>query len=235
MTYKRFSKRGRRYFMKYTGLHPELFRDVGYPAAKWLGKNLLSAGIPFLKKRLGLNTEYKRHNFSATGTSIPDTTSSSKVACMGIAQGATDDQRVGDSIRTKSIRIRMKIQRHASDTSLSTMIRLMLIKDKEIAGTTADLGDIFTSETVTGYKKDDYNVRQRYTVLRDKTVVLNKDENEIKFFTWYVPYDALVRYTGSASTNFGPNNVFLYYFSEDSDGTNLPTYDVEIETVYVDN
>lgn len=227
---------------KYRGVrYPKImdaFGPLKYQA--WAGRQIRRHGPKVMRwgyqqlKNM-LNVEYKRFNYTNSSVSIGGTTNGSKVPCMGIASGSGAQQRNGDSIRVKYIRIRALLKRNASDTSLSTAIRLILIRDSEISTTTADLGNIFTSETLTGYKQDGYNIRQRYHILKDKVFWLNKDENEGKMITWYIPYNRVVRYTGTAASDYGPNNVFLYYFSQESDGTNLPEMDIEIETVYIDN
>ncbi len=232
------------YKKRYNNCYKRKYKRNTYPRAKrsnttktWgdLAWSMTPYALKGLKLALGLNTEKKLLQNSYGPVAIPDTSNGSLIALTNVAQGDGEVQRNGNAIRANWISARVKVKRHGDDASLSTMVRFMVIRDNRCNGSTTPLDEIMTQESMDGERLESYYVRTHYQILWDKVFVLNKDENEIKYFKFFLPFNEKVHYTGSASTNYGVGNVFLYYFSEHSDGTNLPTFDANTQLSFVDN
>ncbi len=118
------------------------------------------------KIRKLVNTEQKAYDSGNTSTSSYNGTIL-PIALM--AQGTTDNQRVGDSVLNKSIFIRGTVQRNTTDSS----VRFILFRDKQnTIASTADLMNN-TGSTYSPFEPFHKDNKKQFTILLDKTFVVD--------------------------------------------------------------
>ncbi len=106
---------------------------------------------------------------------------------QGITRGNNDITYTGNRIRVKSVFIKGKIEASAT-TYTNYKLILILDRDKNVGGVSATWEDVYTAQTIHGFRDTDST--KRFKILSTRTGRLIKDEdgttNDSKIINWYV-------------------------------------------------
>lgn len=135
-----------------------------------------------------------------------------------VAQGTSENNRVGDKVHATYIKLGATMAAHATE---NTTMRVMLIQDKLNQGTAPSAGDILEGTGVTGgYRSgicelnvDDFP--KRWRVLYDKTVrLVSGTASAVQVLKASAKINAPIWYSGSAGTDEGRNQIYLLLISD---------------------
>jgi len=151
-----------------------------------------------------------------------------------LAQGATNITRIGDKVKGCDIFVRSLWQMGSANTTQSN-IRYWIILDKEYNGQVSTpaapaYNEIFQSgSALTTFMNLDYS--KRFVVLKTRSFQLDRNGKSSIQFMDKVPINITMNYVGpfSGLANSKENQIFIYWISDDSTGTNQPT-DVTISS-----
>lgn len=186
-----------------------------------------------------LNTETKFYDSSVAQTPNNVTGTSNLLNAMG--QGASSEQRVGNSIRMKSVFFQGRVNIHASATS--STVRLALVLDRQANGaapsysSAAGGNGIYENATVDSWR--DMGNTKRYTILATRRIVVDSDDPEKTFLLKSkLPYAAgkVAYYPGVSAGSIGDistGSLYLFCFSDEV--TNVPSVDGRVRVRYLDN
>lgn len=188
--------------------------------------------IPYLVKGLSLvksmvNAEDKRHDVAS---SINPTTSGQIQPLLRIAQGSGSLQRIGNSILLKDIFVRYDTLINTS--ALNSVVRIILICDKQNDGATPTMSQIFQ----TGLYDSPMNIdnSKRFVVLYDRTHSLSSTGNQrvnnkvFKTLNFHTKYDGPT----DAITDMRDNQ--LYFIAVSSEASDFPTVNFYSRVKYYD-
>ncbi len=188
--------------------------------------------IKSIKKRL--NTEYKFHDVAANVTIVD--ASGVITQLSNIDQGLTDITRIGAQIKASFLDVRWNLFANASATT--TIVRLMLIEDKQTNQaiyTTADLLAVVTSlNSLVSHKNLDN--KYRFRILRDKSFNFSGPNGiTTKNGQWRIPLNKRIRYdnTGNGIANITSVSYSLLVIGNEV--TNDPNLIFQSRLSYVDN
>lgn len=177
---------------------------------------LASAIMPIVA---AINTEEKYLDNTASVT--PNLATPTITYLTGMAQGTSDITRIGDSVKAQFLQVRFYITPNFISQN-NNLVRIMLIVDKmasasmSIGTPTAAMLFASTSNPFSPINKDNGD---RFVILKDKVMALNSPTptaatspahgGDSRILKLNVPLDFHVRYSASAATDFGPNNILL--------------------------
>lgn len=96
----------------------------GYGVARVIAAGVTTAGLMVLKKQLGLNTENKNYDLSATATTTT-TLTGILAPTTSLVQGLTNNTREGNSLRITHWNIRMQITKNILQT-VGASVRIII-------------------------------------------------------------------------------------------------------------
>lgn len=206
---KRYGKKKAWYSKKYSALQ---IAKQAWKAAKYV-KSLV-------------NVEYKY--FDVLNTSLSPSTTGAIYPLTQIADGDTYNTRDGNSIKAVSIFQRMSYQLNSS--SDATFLRYILFMDNENQGSTPALTDVLES---LGYLSPLNHVNgTRFTVIRDKVLVLDKTFNA-KQMKVFVKCNNHIKWSGTNATDMKEGHIFMLLLSDEA--TNFPIVNVLSRLRFIDN
>jgi hypothetical protein len=191
-------------------------------------------GLNEIRKLINIETK-----FVDTGSSGSVDYSGTMLCVSQLAQGLTSTDRVGDSIKLQTIELRLLLA--ASATSTNTIVRVIMFRDLDGAGTAPTPANVL--ETVgsshaplSPYK---FNRRDRFGLLFDEVVTLQSvlaTGLSSTVIAWKVPHEGHVKYLGTtaASASDGKGSVYLLLVS-DLTASNLPTFRSYARLEYTDD
>lgn len=219
MPYKKYRKRrpGRKIVKK---------RGGGYlsTAAKALA-------LALMLKRM-INVEKK---FIESATSSAQSTSATVALLTGIAQGDTQNDRNGNSIKAQSVSTKYNVEMNSSATA--TQVRIMLVIDKNSNGAAPVLSDILdngvASNAVAHYNSD--TAGSRFLILHDKSYSLSINGSRTISGSCYSKLNHHVKFTSStgAQASCASGHLYLILWSDES--TNTPIITQSSVFRYTDN
>lgn len=184
-------------------------------------------GVRMLKGIVNSEKQYFDHTFSAQSVN----TAAPQIVCLNqIGQGDDVTNRKGNSILAKSIQGRL-------DWSLggtSSFCRAIIVCDMENIGSTpayTDVIDNTVSPLVAPLNKD---TASRWQVLADKVFTLDNVGQSVKMVNIYRKLHVHIKFTGTATTDFYKNSLFLLLFSSSS-SMNSDTVTGHFRLRYYDN
>jgi len=141
-----------------------------------------------------------------------------------LGQGVTSEaSRIGNAILGRSLSIKGTITM-SSAASIETMVRVMLVHDRNPNGTlptTSDILDTGSAHTIFAHYNID-NAGSRFKVLFDRVFTMNNSNKPKQFFSIYRKLNAVTKYLGTGAS-FGACASNHYYVCTSSDeGTNEP-------------
>lgn len=178
-----------------------------------------------------INVETK---WSDTSISLEPTTTGIVTLLTGIAQGATDVTRNGNSILSKSIDVKLTVNQHVSTSY--TICRMMLIIDKENAqGTAPTLAQLLQNVTPQDFLNQDNT--DRFVVLYSSLFIMRTGTNSsVRTIEFHKNLSDLhIRYDGTAATQANATQNHLYLILLSSEDTNKPIFSGKIRYKFMDN
>lgn len=171
----------------------------------------------------------------------------------GIANGVTDDDRLGDKIRMTSLQFRMTI-RNNIDASLINQVRIMVVRDRQANGTVPTYANspssglaILNNAVITAQQYAPYmhEASNRFKIYYDKTVVLNPmyveefnvstgettavGEVEV-YLSRYIKLGTIVKYSGTTvtSSSIATNSLWMVIVSNNNTNSPLITWGARV-------
>lgn len=184
------------------------------------GKDL-SARVSKIETQQRKMTEMKFHDVTSGGTF---STSNAVILSMGaIAQGLTDESRIGNSINVKSVAFRLEIV--GSNSASNSTYRVIVVKVKKDPIDQNEIIDTLAAN-VLGYRNTDYI--KDYKILYDNWGVLNNapywdatasavaySGQRVKK-DFYKQVNTVSTFDGTTSTTTAGNNYYTLLFTGDS-------------------
>ncbi len=150
-------------------------------------------------------------------------------ACV---QGDDFDQRDGRKVRFKSVSIKLHIRMHATPTS--DTLRIMLVIDKQPNEIVMVIGDLLNNTDPEGQRNLDQ--RKRFTILRDDTITLDTGQGILRMWEYYKKLDMITIYDDSNAgniTDITTNALYLVLFG--TEATNGMTIGRTTRLRFIDN
>ncbi len=181
-----------------------------------------------------LNVEYKQKSNAAQSLAITDTASA--VQLVALSQGDTAITRDGSQVKFTSLRFSYFIKIHAS--ALNTMVRVMIVHDKQTNQAQATATDVLQDSTPVDAIVSPYNIDNvsRFRILYDKVHGLSSvGSTSCVQRTIHKKLNLKVRYDGNAGnvTDLTQDSIFLILVSDEA--TNDPTISHQLRLRYLDN
>lgn len=146
-----------------------------------------------------------------------------EVLLNGIAQGADEDQRIGNLIFMDELLIRLHISNETTVKDRLSQMRVLVVYDTQSNGATVATSSVLNAVTLEA--QVNYDNECRYIVLVDEMVPLNTyggSATGVDVYHWFyekcVKLVMPVRYksTGSAITDINYGALYLLYFGPDA-------------------
>ncbi len=201
----------------------------GKKASGYLNTASKALNVALAVKKL-VNIEYK----STFVTFTADPNSSGSVQLLSsIAQGIDVDDRIGNKIRAKSLKLSGMVILHASATE--TQIRMVIIRDNNGSTTRPVITDLYNLADFRSnqLKIGDPQTNSRFTVLWDKFIMLDAVKQRSAQFKYSMSLDHHIYYSGPTTSDEGKGNIYLFIAS--SEPTNDPAVSAESQIYFIDN
>lgn len=133
------------------------------------------APVPQLYRR-GPRMEIKYVDNAATDDNFQLVGGSPFILLNGIVQGAGNNQRIGNKVSLKALRIKGQIINLA--TAVQTYARVLIVYDKQPNGALPTYASVMQTRdsagaaTNTAFSDPNFDNKERFTILRDTTIVL---------------------------------------------------------------
>lgn len=204
------------------------------PKSKWGGyANTAMKALTIASKVARLvNIETKEANKYNSGTITYNATIISMVD--QVAQGITDNTRVGDSIKVQKLTLKGKIQNTGSSAN-SQVFRLLLVNDKSNTGApSTDLFEDSGSNYAPWSKKNPDN-KYKTQVLYDSGIIntVGDTSSSVKIIDITVTPNMHVQYT--AGTQSVASNNLKWYLISDSASSATSSYLLTSSVFYTDD
>ena len=184
-----------------------------------------------------INVEFKESN-----TQVDENVGSnwSLQLLNGLQKGTNNTNRVGDSIKVKSIEVKSGTYLTSSFTGLYMRVRRIIFIDLQPnAGvpTQASLLENVLSDWTYAFKNLDN--KKRFVILKDDVVTMSPNTNAaIQFPDYYYKMNMHTAYDSSNSgdiTDISTNAIYIAYMSNSSSGTQDPSVISNQRIRYIDN
>lgn len=148
------------------------------------------------------------------------------VFLSGMTQGSADNNRIGDSIRPKSIRCRGLF----ADSAAVTQLRMLLVKDNDSNGLTPVISGATTAILTTFVPRSAFLTNQnkkRFTIMYDRYMTLTSITNGYSahpaFDTGVIKLSGLTTYINSGGTgaDAGKNQYYWVVLTDGADTLDL--------------
>lgn len=181
-----------------------------------------------------MNPEFKTIDKDVT---IPSVGTAINVQLLnGVQRGDDYNQRVGRSMRVKSIELNMLITKNPASTGYER-VRVILLLDKDPDSTTITNTEIFASITSQIISPRNLDNRNRLVMLKDWVYTLNKDGGPQSYNEQY--YRKLGFHTIYNNSNLGTiadiNENALYLIVVSDTGINTPSFTYYSRLRFLDN
>lgn len=218
MPYKKryYRRRKKKYYRKNIFWH-----RLGNKSKRWAS---YLGGLKALKY---LNVE-KKYN-DVTVSSNPSS-SGALSTLAGVGQGDTASDREGISVKWTSIHMQCSLIMHNSATH--TIVRMMILIDKQPNGSLASITDVLESADINSFNNK--NNAYRFKTLMNRKYTLNSEYPE-KSAKFNRKLSLHTRYTGSASSVSAINSNNIIFLIVSDEATNTPSVNLEFRLRFVDN
>lgn len=202
---------------------------VKFPRRKFFKRKKFVKKMRFSR----VNPEFKYADVSA-GTSI--TPVGSFILMNGIVQGTSAVARIGQRIIIRSIYVTILL--YGQTIQPYSMLRFLIVQDKQPNGAVFTLGSLFEVPTagVSTLSPLNYDNMRRYKILWDRHFVLNNTEVQEKYIKIYKKVFIPVEYNiNNAGTVADINKNSLYLLLLNTDNINVPSCTYYSRIRYVDS
>lgn len=186
--------------------------------------------VAYAVKKL-INVEYR--SITTDFTTDPST-AGAVVNLTAIAQGDDIANRQGNKIRAKHISVSGQVSLNGSATI--TQLRMMIVRDNNGSTTQPAITDLFTDVGTfrqNHNKLGDAQSNSRFSILFDKHILLDDQDRRQVAIKWSSSLDHHIFYSGTAATDEGKGNLYLFVAS--SEATNDPVLSVDAMVKFIDN
>lgn len=228
MSYRRYGRKvlnsaiGTGVGMAMRGVKNLIWRKTSSPFATKKYVSRISRKLHRLER--GYNKELKTHDV-AEDTLNPVTTPYVLPLTL-ISQGDTSLTREGLQIKPRHLQFKFLLNRSA-DSTIATVVRLILFADREQQGTVPAVADILESSAWSAWTEHD--TRPRFKIYRDWTIPLQgtlslPDSNNNQLYKGIIKFGKKAKIwfsgTGLTQASQGKNSLYLLMLSNET--TNYP-------------
>lgn len=205
-------------------------RSKGRGGMWYLDKASKALSVAYAVKEL-VNVERKKLDRVYSGN-ITSTQNTPIMNFTQIAQGDSDTQREGNSIKVVGITLNYGWRATSGSTSTASSVRVVLVQDnQQIADLAADYTDVFNLNNI--HSLLNRNTVGRFKILYDAIhIVSNANGTPGGNKKIYIPLQHHVRYNGNMNSDIQKGGIVLYALSDDAQGVSL---DIQARTSYIDN
>ncbi len=201
-----------------------------WPIYKAAGKQL-QRDVRSLKRLI--NVEFKFLDTQLTN--VASSTTPLITQLSNSAQGDTTVTRDGSQLKCLSIQLSYFMTMHTN--AVGSLVRVLLIKDKQTNQAIYTAGDVLTDTTaadslISPYNRDN---RKRFTIMYDKVHTLTGSGTEVRHVGRRFRQDQILRYDANAGdiTDLTQSSYSLMTVS--SEATNTPLFTMFARLNFVDN
>jgi len=187
------------------------------------------AGVSRLTKLINIETKvfHKYSSFNITNTPT--------VSCISLVpQGSDQGNRTGNSLKLQSFEMNYVLTINTSAT-INAIIRVMILRDLENAGSDPTPTDIFDLSTTAYISAMNYNNRERFSILYDKVSCLSVVNKELAFDSFKASQAGHIKFRGSATSSASNAEGALYLVAQSNATANYPTIEGEETFTYTDD
>jgi hypothetical protein len=187
------------------------------------------AGVNKLARLINIETKvfHKYSSFSITN--------SPTISCISLVpQGTDQGNRVGNSLKLQSFEMNYVLTLNTAST-INAIVRIMIIRDLENAGSDPIGTDIFDLSTQAYISALNFYNKDRFTILYDKVSTLSLVNKELVFDSFRTSQSGHIKYHGSATSSASNAEGALYLVAQGNAVTNYPTIEGEETFTYTDD
>lgn len=152
-----------------------------------------------------------------------------------IAQGVQSLQRIG--LKIKPVSLQYKLETLIDLSADTTVIRMIIFKDKQNNGTYPTVYDVLDNVTPTVMSWKEHDTKPRFHIYRDELIVMNNLTKPIEIIKGFIKFSnsTIIDYKGTsaAQTSNSKNAIFCLLIT-DIITTNLPYVHLETRLRYYD-
>lgn len=184
-----------------------------------------------LAKKVAASSEVKYHDIAIAVQ--PDWDGNGPVDLANIAQGLSDNNRIGDQVRVTSINFKWIAYNINSGCSY---IRVIVIRDhQDLIGSMNDILQV-TGNLPAFQSHYVHDKRPQYTVLFDKYFHIDNTLQDSQQQRWYKKLNFKIQYVASSTSVISKNQIKAFAISDVSpQATNLPELYGYMRLNYYDN
>lgn len=185
-----------------------------------VGQKIVGIGRALASVASLVNVEKKAldNNVNVTPIPVPATGNMPNFVLNAMAQGTSENTRIGNSVLSKSLQCRLILNNQ--DTS-AHVVRVIIVRDMQMAGTVGTLGTVLEdpSTMISPLNIINGNAESRYSVIMDKTHVLVPGTNQIENITYYTKLFFHSKYidTDTSAGSLGQNAIYGWVFTDTAD------------------
>jgi len=175
-----------------------------------------------------INSEQKMINQGGSGGI---STTGSITLLSGVAQGVTDNTRIGNSFIYQNMLLNFALT--ANGSSPGSIVRMVLFVDKETNGVAPTVSDVIgpTPGIITPLNEDN---TKRFVILKNKLITLTSFINIRQWKSFHqLPFHAYYGGTGDTVADCKENQIYMLLISDVS--TNTPAYEYYSRIKFTDN
>lgn len=232
MPYARGYIRRRRRYKKKSGF----FKKAG----RFIQGATSAMGVAYSAYRLAkranslINVEKK---FIDTANTVSTSTTPAITPLTLVAEGDDYNQRNGRSIKLSSLQCRYYINANATAT-ISYMLRVLIIIDKDSRGSAPTASEIFQDSTNFNTPIN-LNNGKRFVVLFDKVTDVSPSgaytDDALKWKQYYKKLSMHTTFMGTGATQADADNNHIYLVYMATGGANPPGFSYYFRTRFIDN
>ncbi len=202
-------------------------------STNYLGTASKALSVAYAVKRL-VNVEFKHHNVQQLNTSITD--AGLIVQLSNVGQGDNSQQRDGGSCKFTSFRLAYQFR--ISQSAVSTIVRVMVVHDKQTNQAVFTLADLLFDATIQDaiFSPPNINNASRFNILYDRlhSMAINGNSANIarivhKKLNLKTRYDAAV----GDITDLTQDSLALVFIGDQA--TNDPAVSFNYRSRFIDN
>ncbi len=192
------------------------------------------AAYSIAKKALSLvNVEYKFHDFQATIAAVNETAEIFQIS--NIPQGDTDQSR--DGAQVKLTRVNIKYFLEANPAVANTLVRIMLVLDKQTNQAIYTIADLLADVTLNDgiVSMTNLDNKYRFRILYNKVHTYSNASKEVSYHEINKKLDMKLRYDASTPNISDLTSYSLSLVAISSQSTNQPTITFFSRLRFIDN
>lgn len=175
-----------------------------------------------------VNVEFKE---TVRATNLSPDASGTVVSLNAIGQGDDKDDRNGNSIKNKSLLVRMRAEQNSSATN--TSLRVLFIRDKQVNGSTPLVTDVLQAANPLSSLNTDYG--KRFVVLADSLFSLSSNGTTCSHRKIFKKLGFHTEFGGTGNSVADINSGAIWMLAVSDEATNTPTLFYNTKVRYLDN